>query len=124
MHSQVAVSHDERCRSNIGMSQAKARRKGRKDENYTDRQQPGGQDGQPRLSETFYHTGQQQIPHRDLKEDVAGTCGRRSTETAMKRHREMSEAKIRLLSWSLSLLCVQRKEWSEGKTKKDSWCLQ
>lgn len=75
------------------MSQAKARRKGRKDENCTDRQQPGGQDGQPRSSEAFHHTGQQQIPHTDLKEDVAGTCGRRSTGTAMKRHRKIMEPK-------------------------------
>lgn len=75
------------------MSQAKARRKGRKEESYTDRQQPGGQDGQPRLSETFYHTGQPQIPRRDLKEDVAGTSGRGSAETAMKRHGQMMEEK-------------------------------
>lgn len=39
------------------------------------------------------YSGTQQIPHRDLEEDVAGTCGSRSAETAMKRHRKIMEGK-------------------------------
>lgn len=48
--------------------------------------------------------------YRDLKEDVGGTRGRRS-ETAMKSHRQIMEAKSRLLNGFLSLLCVQRGGW-------------
>lgn len=74
-----------------------------------DRQQPGGQDGQPRLSGAFHHTGQQQIPHRDLEEDVAGTCGRRSTGTDMERHRKIMEAKSQAAQLvSVLALCAKK----------------
>lgn len=56
--------------------------------------------------------------YRDLKEDVAGARGHRSSEMVMKRHRQIMEAKVRLLSRSLSLLYVQRNGWSGRQNKK------
>lgn len=56
--------------------------------------------------------------YRDLKEDVAGAHGHRSSETVMKRHRQIMRAKTRLLSRSLSLLYVQRNGWPGRQNKK------
>lgn len=100
------------------------KRKGRKDESCTDRQQPGGQDGQPRLSETFHHTGEQLIPHRDLKEDVAGTCGCGWNETALERQKNYGSEKLTAQLVPVLALCAKKVNGGEGETKKDSWCLQ
>lgn len=70
--------------------------------------------------------------YRDLKEDVAGTHGRRLSETVMKRHRQIVIVKITLLSRSLSLDLQTLRPWpmckemdgQEGKTKTDSLSLQ
>lgn len=73
--------------------------------------------GSPIYLRNFTAQESNRFLYKDLKEDVGGTRGCKS-ETAMKSHRQIMEAKTRLRSGFLSLLWVQRDGWSGRKTKK------